>query len=179
MHVHPTFFDLATPLRATHDCLVMNGLLYSGSWVIVETNAEIVGGELRTLEEETLANCQSACVDDTACIGIRWFAHSDNGSRCWTHDMDDATAVPTANNGSTVYQLNRPVLSWYSSSLFKVYYTTRKTSPQSNLRRVRRKGPIGSDDSQVEDRPLPGKPSLRYTLSTRITNYSDSTALVF
>jgi len=32
------------------------------------------------------------------------------------------------------------------------------TSPQSNLRRAHRKGPIGSDDSQVRDRPLPGKP---------------------
>jgi len=33
-----------------------------------------------------------------------------------------------------------------------------KTSPQSNLRRVHCKGPIGSDDSQVQDRPSPGKP---------------------
>ena len=48
------------------------------------------------------------------------------------------------------------------------------TNPQSNLRRERRKGPIGSDDSQVQDRPSPGKPSLRYSPSTRIANYSDS-----
>jgi len=36
--------------------------------------------------------------------------------------------------------------------------TTRTTSPQSNLRRARRKGPISSDDSQVQGRPSPGKP---------------------
>jgi len=30
------------------------------------------------------------------------------------------------------------------------------TSPQSNLRRARRKGPISSDE--VQDRPSPGKP---------------------
>jgi len=53
-----------------------------------------------------------------------------------------------------------------------------ETSPQSNLRRARRKGPIGSDDSQVQDRPLPGKPLLWYSPTTRIANYSDSTALV-
>jgi len=52
-----------------------------------------------------------------------------------------------------------------------------ETSPQSNLRRVRRKGPIGSDDSHVQDRPYPGKQLLRYSLSTRIANYFDSTAL--
>jgi len=51
------------------------------------------------------------------------------------------------------------------------------TSPQSNLSRARHKGPIGSDDSDVQDRPLPGKPSLRYSPSTQIANYSDSTAL--
>jgi len=32
------------------------------------------------------------------------------------------------------------------------------TSSQSNSRRARRKGPIGSDDSQVQGRPSPGKP---------------------
>ena len=52
------------------------------------------------------------------------------------------------------------------------------TIPHSNLRRMRRKGPIDSDDSQVQDRPSPGKPSLRYLPSTRIPNYSASTALV-
>jgi len=52
------------------------------------------------------------------------------------------------------------------------------TSPQSNLRRARRKSTIDSDDSQVQDRPSPGKPSLRYSPSTRISNYSANTALV-
>jgi len=46
----------------------------------------------------------------------------------------------------------------------------KKPSPQSNLRRARRKGPIGSDDIGS---------SLRYSPSTLIANYSDSTALVF
>ena len=36
----------------------------------------------------------------------------------------------------------------------------------SNLRRACCKGPIDSDDSQVQDRPLPGKPMLRYSPST-------------
>jgi len=53
-----------------------------------------------------------------------------------------------------------------------------KTSPQSNVRTARCKGPIDSDDSQVPDRPSPGKPSLRYSPSTQIPNYSTSTALV-
>jgi len=55
------------------------------------------------------------------------------------------------------------------------------TSPQSNLRRAHHKGSIDSDDSQVtqvQGRPSTGKPSLRYSPSTRITNYSASTALV-
>jgi len=56
--------------------------------------------------------------------------------------------------------------------------TTITTSPQSNLRRARCKGSIDSDDSQVQDRPSTGKPSLRYLPSTRIPNYSASTALV-
>jgi len=38
-----------------------------------------------------------------------------------------------------------------------------ETSPQSNLRRARRKGPIRSDDSQVQDQPSLGK-LLRRTL---------------
>jgi len=42
-----------------------------------------------------------------------------------------------------------------------------ETSPQSNFRRAHRKGPIGSDDI------------VRYSPSTRIANYSNSTALVF
>jgi len=32
-----------------------------------------------------------------------------------------------------------------------------ETSTQSNLRRARCKGPIGSDDGQVQDQPSPGK----------------------
>jgi len=41
------------------------------------------------------------------------------------------------------------------------------TSPKSNLRRAHRKGPIGSDDSQVQDRPSPVKPL--YILTSNFT----------
>jgi len=41
------------------------------------------------------------------------------------------------------------------------------TGPQSNLRRARRKGPIDSDDSEVQDRPSPGKPLTPKVITLR------------
>ena len=58
-----------------------------------------------------VADCQSSCINDKACLSIDWVAVAADGEQCWHHRGLSAGVEITPHSGVTHYELKRS-LSW-------------------------------------------------------------------
>jgi len=75
------------------------------------SNQTEITGEKSLENVKTLQDCQTACIDDKACVAIDWVPSDEQEeSTCFMYNTSDATADTQIHENGTRYQPSRACL---------------------------------------------------------------------